>query len=468
MISKTIRDLVRRLFNSGDSYRSIAKTAGISPNTARNIVLERGRKNKNKRGPKNKLSRTDLTSMKRSVSSLLDEGRQVTAREVMNDAQIDHVSRWTVRRGLSRLGFNFGKADKSIQLTKNHKEVRLNLARKWLDTMLPWKKVIFTDEKRLNLDGPDSWCSWMREGQKVRRDKRQQGGATLQIWGMLLPNGKLVITELHQWSKSEDYIAMLRNFAIPIMELEYGCDFILQQDNAPIHASKQTTDWIRQYEIALLEWPSRSPDLNPIENVWSLLSQRVYRSRQFKNIAELREEVKNSVDYLNRCEMHKMKHIRDSIQATGCPKKNSHELFRQYLCNHCEYFDVLNIKIFLDKFSRDDVNFNLRRFLENSLHRLKVVEFLNWFNRFNFHILTNIIASSMIVRLDVLAFEFNDCMKSRFKSVDDILQGFLADCTNFLLYGCFQVVQTLRICAIDFIFEVPPKEEVARVEIRAV
>lgn len=315
MITKAIRELVVRLFRSGDSYRSIANTAGISPNTARNIVLGLGKKQKDKRGPKNKLSRGHLTAMKRSASNLIEEGRQVTAREVASDAEIDHVSRWTIRRGLAALGFNYKKADKSIVLTKPHKEKRLILSRKWLDEMLPWNKVVFSDEKRFNLDGPDSWCSWMREGQMIRRNKRQQGGATLQIWGMLLPNGKLVITELHQWSKSEDYVNLLRGFALPIMELETGGDFIFQQDNASIHTSKETLEWFRRREISVLDWPSRSPDLNPIENVWSLLSQRVYRGKQFQNLGELRQEVKESVDYLNRCEIHKMKKIRDSIQA---------------------------------------------------------------------------------------------------------------------------------------------------------
>lgn len=56
--------------------------------------------------------------------------------------------------------------------------------------------------------------------------------------GLSLPDGELVIIELHQSSESEDYIALLEKLAIPIMELEYGEDFIFQQDNAPIYASK--------------------------------------------------------------------------------------------------------------------------------------------------------------------------------------------------------------------------------------
>jgi len=63
-----------------------------------------------------------------------------------------------------------------------------------------------------------------------------------------------------------------------------GKNWIFQQDNAPIHASKETKTWLDLKKINLLEWPAYSPDLNPIENVWGIMARRVYANgKQYTN-----------------------------------------------------------------------------------------------------------------------------------------------------------------------------------------
>ena len=48
-------------------------------------------------------------------------------------------------------------------------------------------------------------------------------------------------------------------------------------------------------ETDLLPWPSRSPDINPIENPWGILTREVYASgKQYSNVKELKRGIKEA------------------------------------------------------------------------------------------------------------------------------------------------------------------------------
>jgi transposase len=278
--------LVELHLSRGKTIREVAELVRISKSTVQRIKADL-----NLDIPTNKGGRIPKLSTRYKafcVRSVVKDGKQ-NATEVKNalkESQEVVVSSETVRRALKGAGLmSFVKPKKPL-LKKNNVKARLSYAKEHLDwTLDDWRRVIWSDETKICRFGSDGHhYSWKKVGERLQPKHVKQvvkhGGTSLMVWGCITYDGPGYICKIDSTLDKELYKTILETDLVESMDY-YGYqhkDVIFQHDNDPKHTAKVVTEYLDKQPFETMVWPAQSPDLNPIENIWSLVKLRLFRN----------------------------------------------------------------------------------------------------------------------------------------------------------------------------------------------
>lgn len=158
-----------------------------------------------------------------------------------------------------------------------------------------WNLIIFSDEADLFPVKCGKEYVRLREGEKLVDVVPVRAGykknLTVKVWGSISSLGVGPLIRYEKTMNASKYINLLNRHLLRFypeledtrmeeeVEAEQLPPFCFMQDNSTSHTAKIVQNWGLENDVNFLKWPSNSPDLNIIENIWAYIQDRLYEAK---------------------------------------------------------------------------------------------------------------------------------------------------------------------------------------------
>jgi hypothetical protein len=197
----------------------------------------------------------------------------------------------------------------------------------WTDA--DWQSVLWSDESPIHVRDRSTRRFWKLKEESfhishytgtIKHDDK------INVWGCFSYDGVGTLYLVDGNLDWKQYCKILKEAMIPSAgDLFPEGEFLFQQDNDPKHTSEKTWNFLDSKGIDYMDWPPYSPDLNPIENLWAILKQRM-KGRKCKNVDQLWDCVQEAwyelpVDLLRGLIDSMKRRCQEVIDKKGMPTK---------------------------------------------------------------------------------------------------------------------------------------------------
>lgn len=308
-ISVQTKKSIQNLLEKGSTHREISSKLLIPRSTVALQSKKLNFKTKSKVGRHKILSERDETFCVKQISTGKIPTAVGVSKELKKQFNIT-VSTDTIARVLKKRGLKSAEKKKKPLLSQKNIRSRLDFAKSHQDwTSDDWERVIYSDETKINRFNSDgrAWF-WSRDPNALNEQSVQptlkHGGGRIMMWGCMTAKGVGYSCKIDSTMDQHLYKNILEDELMQTIEYyEYDSSkVIFQHDNDPKHTAKSVKEWLKDQEFEVMIWPAQSPDLNPIEHLWSHVKRKLNEfETPAKGINELWERVQkvwNEIDKL--------------------------------------------------------------------------------------------------------------------------------------------------------------------------
>lgn len=322
----TAREIVIDQWQKGNSKNSIAVATGRSwhfvDSTIKRFEETGSTEDRPRSGRPPKLAPKILRALKRSTRGKRHQSLTNVSKQVRTKYDIS-ITRSAISKAFHRMGLRSKVRPKQPKITASHAKNRRDWCKDFLHS--DYSNWVWLDEKQFlfgQISNRHNDRVWVEEGDPVPPAQVEAYPPQSRVLAGVCSKGLIGPFEYKGNLKAADYQKLLRDHVIPAVQSRFRSQpWLLVHDQASCHIAASTAAMLTDLGIEHMHLPSKSPDLNPVDNLFGIAAENLDHLNP-KNASEFFTFVRRSFEtipkhVLTNMVEHYKRRLNDVIRHNG-------------------------------------------------------------------------------------------------------------------------------------------------------